>query len=135
LPYSGDEIHPIPKPAAEFKLLVEAFAQSGDVVLGPFCGSGSMLVAARILSRRYLGIELDAQYYAVASKRLHPDDIFLVSGSLHAAYPAVVKSPAAGRRVSRQVRRRSPDIPESELRRSRPLGDPLGTLLTVLYGA
>jgi hypothetical protein len=45
------------------------------LVLDPFCGSGSTPMAAKILNHRYLGIELDAQYPAVALKRLHPDDI------------------------------------------------------------
>jgi len=50
--------------------LVEAFSPKGGLVLDPFCGSGSTLVAAQKLNRRYLGIELDTSHHAAASKRL-----------------------------------------------------------------
>ncbi len=46
------------------------FTQPGDVVLAPFLGSGSAVVAARQLGRRYIGIELLAEYCAIANQRL-----------------------------------------------------------------
>ena len=45
-------------------------SRPGDVVLDPFCGSGSTLVAAQSLGRRYIGIEIDAEYAEVAQARL-----------------------------------------------------------------
>jgi DNA modification methylase len=72
MPYSGNKRHPTQKPVTALKPLIEALTQPEDVVLDPFCGSGSTLLAAKILNRRYLGIELDAQYHAAAFKRLHP---------------------------------------------------------------
>jgi hypothetical protein len=50
--------------------LIEAFTRPGQVVLDPFAGSGSTLVAAAMTGRRYLGIELDQQYCAAARNRL-----------------------------------------------------------------
>lgn len=70
MPYSGNKLHPTQKPVAALKPLIEAFTQEHDMVLDPFCGSGSTLLAAKILHRNYLGIELDAQYHAAALKRL-----------------------------------------------------------------
>ena len=72
MPYSGNKLHPTQKPVAALKPLIEAFTKKEDLVLDPFCGSGSTLLAAKVLTRRYLGIELDAQYHAAAGKRLHP---------------------------------------------------------------
>jgi DNA modification methylase len=70
MPYSGNTLHPTQKPIPALKPLVESFTQAGNLVLDPFCGSGSTLLAAKILKRRYLGIELDATYHAAATERL-----------------------------------------------------------------
>jgi DNA modification methylase len=50
--------------------LIEAFTQPGDIVLDPFCGSGSTLLAAKILGRRYVGVEIDKEYASAAQARL-----------------------------------------------------------------
>jgi DNA modification methylase len=70
MPYSGNKIHPTQKAVEALLPLVEAFSQKGGLVLDPFCGSGSTLIAARKLNRRYLGIELDNCHHAAASNRL-----------------------------------------------------------------
>jgi hypothetical protein len=44
--YTGNKIHPTPKPVSVLLRLVNAFSAPGAVVLDPFCGSGSSLVAA-----------------------------------------------------------------------------------------
>jgi DNA modification methylase len=75
MPYSGNKLHPTQKPVAALKPLIEAFSQVQDLVLDPFCGSGSTLLTAKILNRHYLGIELDPQYHAAATRRLHPGGI------------------------------------------------------------
>ncbi len=41
------------------------------MVLDPFCGSGSTLLAARNLNRRFLGIELSKQYFDLTEQQLH----------------------------------------------------------------
>jgi site-specific DNA-methyltransferase (adenine-specific) len=71
MPYSGNKLHPTQKPVPALKPLIEAFTRPNDLVLDPFCGSGSTLLAAKILKRGYLGIELDDQYHAAATRRLH----------------------------------------------------------------
>jgi site-specific DNA-methyltransferase (adenine-specific) len=68
--YTGNRFHPTQKPVRSLKPVIEAFSKPGDVVLDPFCGSGSTLLAAKILGRRYIGIELDAEYAKTAQERL-----------------------------------------------------------------
>lgn len=68
--YSGNRLHPTQKPLGVLTPLIESFCPPGGIVLDPFAGSGSTCVAARSVGRRYIGIELDPQYHAAASRRL-----------------------------------------------------------------
>jgi DNA modification methylase len=70
MPYSGNKLHPTQKPVPALRSLIEAFTKPTDLVLDPFCGSGSTLLAAKIVKRRWLGIELDAKYHEAAVQRL-----------------------------------------------------------------
>lgn len=42
----------------------------GDIVLDPFAGSGSTLIAAQQLERHYIGYEIDEKYYQMALRNL-----------------------------------------------------------------
>jgi len=68
--YSGNKLHPTQKPLSVLLPLVETFSLPGGTVLDPFAGSGSSLLAAKMLGRRWLGIELDATYHSAAEHRL-----------------------------------------------------------------
>jgi DNA modification methylase len=68
--YSGNKLHPTQKPLSVLMPIIETFSAPGGTVLDPFAGSGSTLLAAKTLGRNYIGIELDAGYHAVASRRL-----------------------------------------------------------------
>lgn len=72
--YSGNKLHPTQKPVPVLLPLIEAFSAPGGVVLDPFAGSGSSLVAAKMLGRQYLGIELDTTYHAIAEARLADEE-------------------------------------------------------------
>ena len=56
------------------KQLIETLTNPDDVVLDSFMGSGSTCVAAKQLGRRYVGIELNEEYYNIAKARLNALD-------------------------------------------------------------
>lgn len=68
--YSGNRVHPTEKSVDTLRPIVEAFSKPNDVVLDPFAGSGSSLVAAALLGRQHLGIELEPKYCEIARRRL-----------------------------------------------------------------
>lgn len=68
--YTGNVSHPTEKAVSVLRPLVESFAPAGGVVLDPFAGSGSTLVAAALSGRGYVGIELEEKYCQLAQRRL-----------------------------------------------------------------
>lgn len=68
--YTGNRLHPTQKPLEILRPLIKSYSQVGDVVLDPFAGSGSTLLAAQQLRRSWIGIEMDASYHSNASNRL-----------------------------------------------------------------
>lgn len=61
--------HPNEKPVALLEQLIEATTVPGALILDPFAGSGSTLVAATKKCRQYVGIEIDEQYSKLAAAR------------------------------------------------------------------
>ena len=53
------------------RALIEAYTQPGDVVLDPFCGSGTLLVEASMLGRHSIGIDVDPVAAYVSSVKVH----------------------------------------------------------------
>ena len=70
----GSSEHPTIKPLALMMKLVEDFTDPGDLILDPFCGSGTTGVAALRLGRRFIGIERDEKYAALARERLAAEE-------------------------------------------------------------
>ena len=62
--------HPTQKPVALMESLIKLTTQEGQIVLDPFCGSGSTLVAAKKLKRNYIGIEFSEEFCNIARERL-----------------------------------------------------------------
>ena len=71
-------LHPTQKPIKLMEALVALASQPGQLVLDPFAGSGSTLVAAQNLGRRYVGIELDPEHVATTRHRLSSQQLKLV---------------------------------------------------------
>lgn len=66
-------LHLAQKPVKLLSALIELTTVPGQIVLDPFCGSGSTLVAAKSADREYLGFEVDPDSVKVANERLAPD--------------------------------------------------------------
>lgn len=66
--------YPTQKPIALLERIIEASSNKGDIVLDPFCGCGTTLVAAQKLNRKWLGIDISPTACRVMSQRLW--DIF-----------------------------------------------------------
>jgi site-specific DNA-methyltransferase (adenine-specific) len=83
---SGESgLHPTQKPITLMQAFIELTTLEGHVVLDPFCGSGSTLVAAKNLDRKYIGFEINANYAQVAEEclnkvRSHQSRLDLVAG-------------------------------------------------------
>ena len=65
-----DEGHPTQKNIETMEWLIERLTNERDVVLDPFMGSGTTGVACQNLNRRFIGYELDENYYSMANKRM-----------------------------------------------------------------
>ena len=65
-----ERLHPTQKPLRLMMALVKQFTDPGDLVLDPFCGSGTTGVACMRLGRRFIGYELDPDRAEVARERL-----------------------------------------------------------------
>jgi site-specific DNA-methyltransferase (adenine-specific) len=65
---NGD--HPTGKPLPLFSMFVERFTDTAETVLDPFMGSGTTGVACVRLGRKFIGVEVDERYFAIAVSRI-----------------------------------------------------------------
>ncbi|MFZ5453391.1 MAG: site-specific DNA-methyltransferase [Thermodesulfobacteriota bacterium] len=63
--------YPTQKPEALLERIIQAGSNEGDVVLDPFCGCGTALIAAERLKRRWLGIDITHLAITLIKNRLH----------------------------------------------------------------
>lgn len=69
---ASDLKHPTEKPIDLLLRILEA--NKGDIVLDPYCGVGSTCIAAKMLGRRYIGIDISEKYCEIARQRLEAVD-------------------------------------------------------------
>ncbi len=65
----GKRVHPTQKPIALMRWCIEKYKDS-NIIFDPYCGSGSTLIAAKELGRKYIGIEISEAYCKIAVQRL-----------------------------------------------------------------
>ena len=67
---NGKKLHPTQKPEALLARVILASSRPDDLVLDPFCGTGTTGAVAKRFGRRFVGIERDAGYAAAAQTRI-----------------------------------------------------------------
>ena len=72
----GKEQHPTEKPLALAEHFISLHSRLSEIVLDPFAGHGTTLVAAKQLGRKAIGIEISEKYCEIAVKRLAQKELF-----------------------------------------------------------
>lgn len=68
--------HPTRRNLIHMAWLVQHLSRPGDLILDPFCGSGTTCVAAKLAHRQYCGIDINPEYIEYSRKRLSAPDIW-----------------------------------------------------------
>ena len=63
-------VHPTQKPVRLMHALINQYTKRGDLVVDPYMGSGTTGIACVMLGRRFIGMEIEPQYFEAAEKRL-----------------------------------------------------------------
>jgi DNA modification methylase len=82
-------VHPTQKPEAVMRWCLGHLPADADIILDPFMGSGTTGVACIQTGRKFIGIELDPKYFAIAQKRIN--DAMGVGGLFPPVKPATVE--------------------------------------------
>lgn len=67
------KMHPTARKIDHVRWLVNTFSSPGDIILDPFIGSGTTAVAAKVLGRKYIGIEIEKRFCEMAEDRLRQE--------------------------------------------------------------
>lgn len=68
------ENHPTQKPISLLERIIKASSNKGDVVLDPFCGTFTTCYVAQKLKRKFIGIEIQEEYFKIGLRRLNIAD-------------------------------------------------------------
>ena len=69
-PCGRSKLHPTEKNHNLLRELILDNSNEGDVIFDPCCGSGSHCLIAKEINRKYIGIELDKEYFKIAEARI-----------------------------------------------------------------
>ena len=68
--HSSKLLHPTEKNTGMLEVFIRNNSDEGQIVLDPFMGSGTTGVAAKNLNRKFIGIEMDLDYFNIALDRI-----------------------------------------------------------------
>jgi len=88
--------HPAPFPVELPERLIQLYTFKNDLVLDPFMGSGSALVAAALAGRRYIGYDNEEQYRRIARKRVAEALAPPPATQRRSSRPPIASAPSAG---------------------------------------
>lgn len=66
-------IHPTQKPVALYEWILNRYAKEGETILDTHVGSASSLIACRNTNHKYVGFEIDKDYYRLAKERIEKE--------------------------------------------------------------
>jgi len=78
--------HPAMFPVELCRRLIQLYTKKGDLVIDPFVGSGSTLVACKELGRRGVGIDINEKFVKLAKKRLSQESLYTSEIEDHKVY-------------------------------------------------
>lgn len=89
----SERVHPTQKPIILMKWCLENYSEEGNLILDPFAGSGTTLVAAKMLKRKSIGIEISQKYCDIIVNRFNkpiplfdkPEQLELETSAVHGA--------------------------------------------------
>jgi DNA modification methylase len=70
-PTGKSKLHPTQKPVSLMREIILSSSEESDTILDPFMGSGTTGVACMMEGRKFIGIEIDPDYFAIAEKRIY----------------------------------------------------------------
>ena len=68
--------HPTSKSIEPYSKIIEMFSKENDLILDPFLGSGTTVVACKMLKRNFIGIEINPDYCEISRQRLRQEILF-----------------------------------------------------------
>lgn len=72
----GNKTHPCEKPIDLLKLLIENSSNKNDIVFDPFMGSGSAGIASIETNRKFIGVEIDKNFFKTAENKINNIYVF-----------------------------------------------------------
>lgn len=70
---TGMRFHPTQKPVKLYEWLLSKYAKNGEIILDTHVGSASSLIACRNTNHKFVGFEIDPEYYKKAKDRLEAE--------------------------------------------------------------